>query len=158
MNTVNFVTNRNNVYNKVFATSAYTARAREKTGMPPEIIERMTITADDKLVIDPIIENCINEISTYITRYHPNSSVDFITDEHEGHYLFNIVVPDNYPIGNEDKFEKSVENYITNRTMQEWYSIIKPDEANIPAAKAQSDILTIQTLLTQRKKPSSSFE
>ena len=52
----------------------------------------------------------------------------------------------------------SVESYIANRTLQNWYTDIKPDEASISAAKAQNDVMTIHTMLTQRTRPIKSTE
>ena len=72
--------------------------------------------------------------------------------------MFNIKVPESYPTGNEEKLGKCIESYITNHTLQNWYTGIKPDEAGINAVKTQNDATIIQQLLTQREKPSSLFQ
>lgn len=150
MSTLNFVITKKNIYNIIFATSAYTTRAREATGMPQSISESMLLTADEKRIIDPLIENSINEIFSFIACYHPATSIE--DDNGEG-YMFNIKTPANYPAGNEGKLAKSIESYVANRTLQDWYTCMKPDEASLVAAKTQNDITTLQSLLTQRGKP-----
>ena len=153
MSTLNFVITKRNIYNRIFATSAYTTRAREATGMPQSISESMLLTTDEKRIIDPLIENSINEIFSFIACYHPATSIDYSTDDNDGAYIFNIKAPANYPAGNEGKLAKSIESYVTNRTLQDWYTCMKPDEASLVAAKTQNDITTLQSLLTQRGKP-----
>ncbi len=154
MSTIKIVITKGNIYDRIFSTSAYTARARETLGLPDGIVERMQLTADDRHVIDPMIDSSADEIYGEITRYHPGSSVELTEYENGINYEFSIPVPFNYPTGNSDKLARSIESYIANRTLQNWYTGIKPDEANIAAAKAQNDAITIQTMLTQRIKPS----
>ena len=153
MNTIRFTITRENVYNRVFATSAYTTRARETMGIPSGITERMLLTADDKHIIDPMIDSSVNEIASEIVRYHPGSCVEFTKESDAEGYQFCINAPANYPAGNAGKLAGSIESYIANRTLQNWYISIKPDEANIAAVKAQNDAMTIQSMLTQRTKP-----
>ena len=155
MKTVNFTITRENIDKRIFATSAYTARAREAMGIPPSVVERMVVTADDKEMVDPLTNNAINEVFAYITRYFTNSSVNFTQESPSGYYTFNIGVPENFPSGNAEKLQQSIESYIANRILQSWYTGIKPDEASIIALQTQSDATTIQTLLTQREKPTS---
>ena len=153
MNTIRFTITRENVYNRVFATSAYTTRAREAMGIPSGITERMLLTADDRHIIDPMIDSSVNEIAGEIVRYHPGSCIEFTKDGDVEGYRFSINAPTNYPAGNADKLAGSIESYIANRTLQNWHISIKPDEANIAAIKAQNDAMTIQSMLTQRTKP-----
>ncbi len=153
MNTIRFTITREDVYDKVFATSAYTARARETMGTPSGITERMLLTADDKRIIDPMIDGSVNEIAGEIARYHPGSSVGITGDGDGAGYQFSIATPVNYPAGNADKLTGCLESYIANRTLQNWYTGIKPDEANIFAIKAQNDAMIILAMLTQRTKP-----
>lgn len=150
MNTIKIVITKEDIYGRLFATSAYTARAREAIGTPTGITERMQLTADDKAIIDPMIDSSINEILCYISRYHPGSSVE---NNDNSEYRFCIPTPANYHTGNADKLAGSIKSYITNLTLQNWYTGIKPDEANIATAKAQNDAITIQAMLTQRAKP-----
>ena len=154
MSLISFALQRENICKRIFATSAYTARAREAMGVPPAIVERMLITADDIDIINPHIENSANEVYTDIVRYHPGSSIRFTQDECGGFYIFNIKVPSNYPTNNVDTLKQSIESYISNRTLQSLYTDLKPDEASIIATKTKSDAVTIQMLLTQRENPS----
>ncbi|MBO5865143.1 MAG: hypothetical protein J6Q73_03735 [Bacteroidaceae bacterium] len=146
-----------NVLNRIFASSAYTARSREAMGIPAELTSRMLLTADDKNILAPLIENSVNEIFTDTARYHPGSSVTFKEDKSDGYYAFNINTPTNYPSNNKDRLSQAVESYIANRTLQGWYTDIKPDEAAIAATKAQNDAVVIQMLLVQRHKPTATY-
>ena len=150
MSTLNFVITKKNIYNRIFATSAYTTRAREAIGTPPGVSGNMLLTADEKRIIDPLIENSINEIFSFIVCYHPGTSIE---DDNGEAFMFNIKAPANYPAGNEGKLTKCIESYVANRTLQDWYTCMKPDEASLVAAKTQNDITTLQSLLTQREKP-----
>ena len=155
MKTVNFTITRESVDERVFATSAYTARAREAMGIPPAVSECMVVTADNKKMMDPLTDNAVNEVLTYIARYFENSSVNFTPDSSGGCYTFNIGAPDNFPSGNGEKLQQSIGSYIANRILQSWYTGIKPDEASIIALQTQNDAATIQMLLAQREKPTS---
>lgn len=149
MNTMEFHITREEIGKRIFATSAYTARAREALGTPPAITERMQATADDTALLNPIIDNCASEVFTVIVRYHPGSNLEFSNDG----YRFNNNTPANYPADNGSKLAQVIESYIVNRTLQEWYTNVKPDEAAITATKTQNDAATIHSLLTQRKRP-----
>ena len=139
---------------RIFAATAYTARAREAMGTPPTITERMLATADDNAILCTLIENSVNEIHSEIARYHPGSTAEFSEDESGGHYIFNIKVPANYPTGNGRKLQQSIGSNIAGRVLQEWYASVKPDEVAMTAARIQNDTMTLQALLTQRTKPS----
>lgn len=149
---------RAGVCGRIFAATAYTARAREAMGTPPTITERMLATADDNAILCTLIENSVNEIHSEIARYHPGSTTEFSEDESGGHYIFNIKVPANYPTDNEKQLQQSIESNIAGRALQEWYANIKPDEAAMTAARIQNDTMTLQALLTQRIKPTKQEE
>lgn len=155
MKNIKFVIKKENVYKHIFTASAYTARAREAMGIPRGMVERMVITADDKEAINPLIDNAINEAYGYIARYFANSNVNFTQDNDGGYYAFDIGTPDNYPGGNSEKLAQCVESYIANSVLQHWYASIKPDEGSLIAVQAQNNAATMQLLLTQREKPTS---
>ena len=145
-----FLITRERLYKRIFAASAYMVRAREAMGIPPAIGERMVITEDDRKMIDPLIENSVNNVFCSIERYHRGSTVEYTDNS----YTFYINVPNNYPAENGKKLKTAVESYIVNHTLQNWYANMKPDEASIIAAQTQNDTVTIQQLLMQRTKPS----
>lgn len=153
MKQIKFDITRADVCKRIFATTACTARAREAMGTPPAITERMLATADHSAMLYPLIEESVNEVYGDIARHHHGSTVDFVEDEHGGHYAFDIKVPANYPDGNERKLEHCIASYIAGRALQEWYTNAKPDEAAITAARIQNETTTLQALLTQRIKP-----
>ena len=149
MTTIEFHITKEEIGKRIFATSAYTARAREAMGTPPSVTERMQATADDTALLAPIMDYSASEVFTVIVRYHPGSSMELINDG----YLFNLKAPANYPADNGGKLRQVVESNIVNRTLQEWYTNVKPDEAAIATTKMQNDAATLHSLLTQRKKP-----
>ena len=158
MKTVKFVITREDVYKRIFTTSAYTARAREAMGIPAAVAERMLITADDKEAVDPLIDNGMNAVLADIVRYHPGSSMEFTQDGYGGYYMFHMKSAESYPTGNEEMLTQSIGSYVANRTLQNWYADIKPDEAAMTAAKMQNDAATIHLLLTRREKPKNIFQ
>ena len=150
MKTVKFVITKEDVYKRIFTTSAYTARARESMGIPSNVGERMLITADEQKVIEPLIDESVNKVFCNIERYHPGSSIEYADTA----YMFSINTPANYPTENGKKLRISIESYIIHHTLQDWYTNIKPDDASIIAVQTQNDAMTIEQLLTQRTKPS----
>lgn len=153
MNTVTFLITRENIYNRIYAASAYIVRAREAMGVPAGMGERMLITADDKRAFAPLMDDSVNEIFAEIAHYHPGSHVISTTDNDENGYRFAVRVPPNFPSANKDKLPHCIESYITDRTLQSWYTVIRPEEATVIATRTQNDAVILQTLLTQREKP-----
>ena len=149
MKTIEFYMTREEIGERIFATSAYTARAREAMGTPPAITERMQATADDTALLNPIMDNSASQVTAFIVHYHPGSNVEYSNDE----YRFTVQVPENYPAGNGDKLKQAIVNYIVNSTLKEWYTNVKPDEAAIMVTKTQNDAVAIEALLTQRERP-----
>ena len=115
---------RADLCDRIFAATAYTARAREAMGTQPAITERMLATADDSAMLYPLIENSVNEVHSDIVRYHPGSTAEFGEDRSDGHYIFNIRLPANYPTDNVSKLQQSIESNIAGRVLQEWYASV----------------------------------
>lgn len=149
MKTIEFEIRRESIEKRIFTTSAYTARAREAMGTPATITEMMTVTADDMPLLHTLMDDSVNEVITLVSHYHPGSNVEFLNDG----YSFTIKTPENFPADNGSKLEQSIGSYIAGRTLQSWYTDVKPDEAAITAAKIQNDAATLHSLLTQREKP-----
>lgn len=149
MNTSRFAITKESLCKRIFAASAYMVRARESMGVPPAVGERMLITEDEQKMIEPLIDNGVNNIFCSIERYHPGSSVEN-TDKA---YTLYVNAPSNYPAENWKKLRTAIESYIVNHTLQSWYASTKPDEASIIAVQAQNVATTIQQLLVQRTKP-----
>lgn len=149
MEPIKIVITKESVYRHIFATSAHMTRSREAMGIPASIGEHMLVTADKKEMLDPHITNSVNNVYCDIVRYHPGSSVGLVQDE----FQFSINAPSNYPAGNGNRLKECIESYIANRTLQSWYTSIKPDEASIAAVLAQNDAASIGQLLVQRTKP-----
>ena len=149
MKTIEFEIRRESIEKRIFTTSAYTARAREAMGTPQAIAERMTVTADDTALLHPLMDDSVNEVVTIIAHYHPGSNVEFLNDG----YSFSIKTPENFPADNGSKLEQSIGSYIAGRTLQSWYTDVKPDEAAITATKTKNEAVTLHALLTQREKP-----
>ena len=149
MNSTRFVITKESLSKRLFAASAHMVRARESMGIPPEVGERMLITADELKTVEPLIDNSINNVFCSIESYHPGSSIEYSDNA----YIFIINTPGNYPAENGKKLKIAIESYIINHTLHSWYTGIKPDEASIIAVQTQNDATTIQQLLMQRTKP-----
>ena len=124
------------------------ARMAGLSEVPVRIIE-----ADDKRAIAPLMDDSVNEIFAEIAHYHPGSHVISTNDNDENGYRFAVRIPPNFPSANKDKLPHCIESYITDRTLQSWYTVIRPEEATVIATRTQNDAVTLQTLLTQREKP-----
>lgn len=144
-----FVITKESICKRVFAASAHMVRASESMGIPFGLGERMLITADEQKMIEPLIDNSVNNVFCNIESYHPGSSIEYSDNA----YMFIIKTPDNYPAENGKKLRIAIESYITNHTLQNWYTNIKSDEASIIAVQAQNDATTMRQLLMQRTKP-----
>ena len=153
MSAMTFTITKEDIYDRLFATSAYASRSREAMGIPSDIIERMQATADEKKIIEPLIDSSVDDAYTHIARYFPGSTSQFTGDTQNGKYTFYIPTPTEYPSGNSDRLKRCITSFIVNRTLQAWYTDVKPDEASIAATKAQSDAANIVQLLTQRTRP-----
>lgn len=153
MSTTTIAIHKNDICEHIYMVSACTARAREAIGLPNDIIERMIVTKDEMRKISNLIDQSANDLISIITHYYPNSTMQRKDDILGGYNIFNIETPPEYPSGNKETLRHYFESYITNRTLQKWYTDIKPDEANITATKVQNDTNNITNLLTQRTKP-----
>lgn len=149
MKTIEFKITIESIGKRIFATSAYAAHAREAMGTPATITERMTVTADDMPLLHTLMDDSVNEVITLVSHYHPGSNVEFLNDG----YSFSIKTPENFPADNGSKLEQSIGSYIAGRTLQSWYTDVKPDEAAITATKTKNEAVTLHALLTQREKP-----
>ena len=103
-----------------------------------------------------LYEDIPEELDLLITHDAPYGVSDQVG--YGGYYMFHMKAAESYPTGNEEMLTQSIGSYVANRTLQNWYADIKPDEAAMTAAKMQNDAATIHLLLTRREKPKNIFQ
>lgn len=147
--------NSDALYSRLFTESGYISLSRSTMGIPDELSTIVQITEDDKRAIERYILSSINEVAHTISRYLSPASVRHLYDETAGKrdYTLSFMLPANYPDECRPMLEEAINDIIVDRTLQYWSMIVKPDEANIQAAKVQSNVGRLRELLALRKYP-----
>ena len=147
------------VYKRLFKESSYVARSRSAMGLSDQLADSITLTGDERPVIEKWITSCVNEIVHSMNRYlGPCSATHRRTGENDaGQYTISVIAPHNYPDGLAMPIKECIIDFIFYNTMQHWYTIIKPDEANIMAVHLQESAARLRELLTHRKRPAKGY-
>ena len=141
---------------RLFTQSGYTARSREAMGVPHSLCDTIAITGDDMRVINEYIATSARTAVSTISRYTSSCSLEICNKGNSNeidYYQIQFNLPDNFPELNIDQINKEVIDYIVAGTMQQWAMLMKPDEANIYAARTQNHLLQLRDILTMRNKP-----
>lgn len=147
--------NSDALYSRLFTESGYISLSRSTMGIPDELSSVVQITEDDKRAIERYISSSINEVAHTISRYLSPASVKYLCDATGGttEYAISFTLPANYPDECRKMIEEAVNDIVVDRTLQYWSMMVKPDEANIQAAKVQSNVGRLRELLSLRKYP-----
>lgn len=147
------------IYRRLYTESGYASQSRESMGLPAQFCDRITITEDDKRLFEDFVVTSVMSIVSEIRRYFTACNVEKMkTEEGEGYYLFSFPLPANHAIMNTSSLCTAATDYIVANTMQQWAMTIKPDEANIYAAKVQNSLAQLREIMTSRKKPVKSIK
>lgn len=145
--------NREDVLEHIYKSSAYTARSREAMGIPVSVCDTMQATTDNANIIEPLLEKSVVETESIIREYFQGNTIVQKEKENGIYYEFEIPVPCNFPEGCKANLEKLIGDYMAQRTMHQWYIVVKPDEAGIAATVVNETAANIRRLLTTREKP-----
>lgn len=144
------------VYERLKAESGYSAHIKSSAGQPDKLLTLTVATNNEKGIIDEYILGAINEcrmaISRYLTPCNVNEENDNDADGYKLH-SFTLTLPCNYPETYIDSLENAVMEVICNRCLQQWYTLVKSDDANTAALKAQSAMALMRDMLSIRTKP-----
>ena len=142
------------IHERVKTESGFTAQIKATAGQTPQLSSLTIATDEEARIMNGYIPSAINECIIAINRYLSPCNV---TEENEGKehkkYCFNILIPHNYPEELVESLENIVTDFISNRCLQQWYMLVKSDDANTSAMKAQSSMTLLRETLSVRKKP-----
>lgn len=144
------------VYERIKAESGFTAQIKTAIGEPSKQTLLTIATDDEKIILDEYISLAVNECVVAISHYLSPCHITEESDTNEITYKirhFNLTIPDNYPEENISALENIVMDFICNRVLQQWYMLVKADDANTLAAKTQSCMMLLRNILSMRKKP-----
>jgi hypothetical protein len=144
------------IYERVKAESGFTAQIKSAAGQSGKLTSLTIATDDEKGILDEFIPLAINECIVTINRYLTSCSVSKEEESSAPQYKihhFNLVLPGNYPEENIVPIENIVMDFICNRCLQQWYMLVKSEDANTATIKAQSSMALLRDMLSMRTKP-----
>lgn len=157
MKEITFSVKHKNITDRIKLYTHYTGEARRNAGLPDKQAAAMQASADDETQMGDHIENALSEVGNILSHYF----AQFLAGENEGdgndekkEYTFTIAAPEHFPTASTANIEKSIENYVVRRTLQQWFVQHRPEETALQAAEVQAATAQLRTLLTRRSKPS----
>lgn len=156
MISTNFKISHEHICKRLFTQSGYAARSRETMGVPHSLCDNIAITGDDMRIINEYIATSARTAVSTISRYTSSCSLEICNKDNSNeidYYQIQFNLPDNFPELNIDQINKEVIDYIVAGSMQQWAMLMKPDEANIYAARTQNHLLQLRDILTVRNRP-----
>lgn len=155
MKRIEIIVDSDSIYKRLFKESGYAVRSRSAMGMNATLADTVHITDDERETLGQWVRKSINEAVHGIYRYVGPCSVKYCMDTETGgeRYVISVTAPHNYPTEHVALLETCISDLVFNRTMQQWYTTMKPDEASLMAANIQEDALLFRELLTQRERP-----
>lgn len=156
MTEINIVIDYGETLGRIYTETGYTSQARSNIGLNPELSDTMAATEDDSRILRGFFTSGLNEAGTFITRYMMPCTTTIVTNSktkeiEEG--IIDTTVPENYPPQSIITLEREIKEFITNYITHRWMMTIKPDEAEIQAARLQNSTNRIREILATRKKP-----
>ena len=146
--------NGDDIADRIFSESAYAALARAKGGLPERFTDILQTTDDDRAIIQGFIGEGINEAVGIINRFMSPCSAKFV-DAGDNNRLIRITftLPHNCPASSIEALKTTITNLVAYRSLQHWMLTVKPDEANLNASKADSELARMRSLLAVRERP-----
>lgn len=142
------------LFERIKSESGKTAIMKESTGHPARLSTKSIMTEDDKHLFDDYVSTAIHECEIAIRHYLGECTVIHdIEQAGNGIYRLCIMIPGNFPEETVPAFEDTIFNILLNRCLQQWYILVKSDDANISTGKIQLYMKQLQEILTLRKKP-----
>ena len=144
-----------NIEQRIQIYTYYTGEARKEIGIPERLAAQMQVSSDDSTQLSDHIGNAIAELGNLISRYFAICSIEELFDQETNSklYIFTLPMPAFFPETALTRIEKSMESYAVKRVLQQWLLQHRPEEATIPAAKAQTIALQLRELFALRQKP-----
>lgn len=144
------------VYERLKAESGYSAHIKSTAGQPDKLLSLTIATNEEKGIIDEYLLGAINECRMAISRYLSPCSIDEENDCNADGYMihrFKVTLPSNYPETYISSLESAVTDFVCSRCLQQWYLLVKSDDADTATLKAQSAMALMRDILSTRTKP-----
>lgn len=154
MKDITITINESDITERIATVSGYAALARSKAGMPERFTDILQTTDDDRAIIQGFIGEGINEAVGIINRFMSPCSAKFV-DDGDNDRLIRIAftLPHNCPASSIEALKTTITNLAAYRSLQHWMLTVKPDEANMNASKADSELARMRSLLAVRQRP-----
>ena len=146
------------IYERLKAESGVTAHVKNIAGHPSKLSSLSIATDDEKCIIDDYIELAASECLMTINHYLSPCNISEENDSNDTQYKvrhFSMTIPDTFSEGEITQIGNIIMDFICNRCLQQWYILVKSDDANISAIKAQSSMALLREILAMhgnRKK------
>lgn len=147
----NIEINHIKILERIYTHTYYTGESRKAAGAPPHFAARMQASNSDKAALTHHIRLALSEVATMLTRYLGLCTTKYHSDTQST--IFTIETPLNYPHECMEAMGETIENYAVMRTLAEWLTQNKPDEAAAAAEEAQISTLHLRELMSTRKRP-----
>lgn len=151
MNTERIEIDYRNILQRIYTHTYYTGESRKTAGAPPHFAARIQASDSDKRALTHHIHLAIAEATKMLTRFLGICTT--IHDESTSQTNITIELPLNYPTECIRQIAVAIEDYATMRTIGEWMTQNKPDEATLAAEGAQMAAMRLRELMSIRKRP-----
>jgi hypothetical protein len=143
--------NGERLFERMKTESGKVAQIKESAGQSEKLSTHTIITNDEKEFVEDYISTAINECVTIISHYlgacRPceNSTPNNIN--------LCIAIPENWAEDATESLKDIITNIIYNRSLQQWYMLVRADDTNLCASKIQLYMKQLQEVLSIRKRP-----
>lgn len=127
------------IYEDVYAVTAHTGKAMEN-------IDRVSLSEDEMLIIEPFMKESASELSDVISSY---GTLEFGTDSID----VSLSLPPNWKEEAKPTLTQCMKNYISNSICQRWFGITNKEDVKYYADKVAVNSNNIIKLLCERIRP-----
>ena len=142
--------NNTQLLQRVCVHTYYTGEARKSSGLPPQLTAQLQASNSNRDILTQHINLSIAEATKMLTRYLGICTAQRTSPEET---TIDIETPVNYPAECVPQIKEAIEDYCIMRTLGQWLTQIKPDEANAAANEAQMAMMRLRELMCIRKRP-----
>ena len=141
---------------RVFTYSYYVGEARRSSGLPLKLVAGLQASSDDSEQLIDHMNIAAGELDKMLNCYFCAGNLRSENDEeHDGYtiFKFSLLPPQYFPKNRFVELQRTMENYMVMRTLQQWILQYKPDEAAITVAETEKLTLQLRELMNLRVKP-----
>ena len=139
------------LFERMRTESGKAAQIKESDGQSEKLSTHSIGTNDEKELIEDYISTAVNECITIISNYLGTCKP--CEDSTPSDIRLCVAIPDNWAEEAVESLKDIVANIIYNRSLQQWYMLVKADDTNLCASKIQLYMKQLQEVLSIRKRP-----